>query len=56
MDVASKETRQYNFPNFLDIPGIEDFNDETTEKLLVLIIFGRIPLNVSLAEVAEEIR
>lgn len=56
MDVASKETRQYNFPNFLDMAGIEDFNDEITKKLLVLIIFGRIPLNVSLAEVAEEIR
>lgn len=56
MTVASEETRQYNFPNFLDMAGIEDFNDELTKELLVLIIFGRIPLNVSLAKVAKDIR
>jgi hypothetical protein len=56
LKVASETLLEFNFPNFLDIAGIENSDDETTKKLLHLILFGRIPLNVQLAKVAKDIK
>ncbi|XP_062605836.1 uncharacterized protein LOC134267644 [Saccostrea cucullata] len=39
----------------MDISGIQNLNNEITTKLLELIFYGRIPSNVSLEEVAENI-
>ncbi|XP_062592934.1 uncharacterized protein LOC134254432 [Saccostrea cucullata] len=43
-------------PNFLDIAGFQDTNDEVTRELLNLLFYGRIPSDVPLDEVAEDIR
>ncbi|XP_061177797.1 uncharacterized protein LOC133186585 [Saccostrea echinata] len=54
--IVDDNTLEYNFPNFLDIAGFEDTDDEMTQELLNLIFYGRIPYNIPLFKVAEDIR
>ncbi|XP_062583988.1 uncharacterized protein LOC134245747 [Saccostrea cucullata] len=53
---ADKSLREYDFPDFVEIAGFQNTNDEMTYELLDLLFYGRIPSNVHLANVAGEIR
>ncbi|XP_062605832.1 uncharacterized protein LOC134267639 [Saccostrea cucullata] len=56
MSSADKSHQEYDFPIFVDIAGFQNTNDEITSELLNLFFYGRVPSNVLLAKVAEEIR
>ncbi|XP_062605828.1 uncharacterized protein LOC134267634 [Saccostrea cucullata] len=54
--LSHQSLEEYNFPHFLDIAGIQDTDDEITGQVLRLLLYGRIPSDVPLKDLAEDIR